>query len=258
MAALCYIIKSMKKAKSYYCPWCQTPKSLQEMGHTPRSNGAPGRSAPYCLECRDGHPGMYYCMYHEAPHPLEEFSIKSGASIPPRYCKVAKRAKEQRASGRVATCMECNKTKPLCEIGGSSKMKRESPLCLECRSERPGESFCIDCAQWLPLTHFTVSQYGQRKGAKCRPCRNAANHGTTSRSIMKRQGSTRIECAACGYTGPNMRVDHDHSHCEGQWGCRECVRGYLCQRCNVAEGNIKSRDQLEGLIAYMEAHGLLD
>lgn len=45
-------------------------------------------------------------------------------------------------------------------------------------------------------------------------------------------------CAICGRTGQPLQVDHDHRHCPGREGCRQCVRGMLCGRCNRALGQI--------------------
>ena len=45
-------------------------------------------------------------------------------------------------------------------------------------------------------------------------------------------------CAVCGRAGERLQVDHDHRHCPGASGCRSCVRGMLCGRCNTALGQI--------------------
>ena len=49
-------------------------------------------------------------------------------------------------------------------------------------------------------------------------------------------------CAICGvhYTKTTFpfSVDHDHSCCDGDFSCGECVRGLLCRRCNVGIGNL--------------------
>ena len=43
-------------------------------------------------------------------------------------------------------------------------------------------------------------------------------------------------CAICERTDRPLQVDHDHRHCPGREGCRQCVRGALCGRCNTALG----------------------
>ena len=45
-------------------------------------------------------------------------------------------------------------------------------------------------------------------------------------------------CAICGRTGEPLEVDHDHRHCPGPVGCRACVRGLCCGRCNTALGKL--------------------
>lgn len=36
-----------------------------------------------------------------------------------------------------------------------------------------------------------------------------------------------------------LPVDHDHACCPGPIGCRDCVRGLLCTRCNRLLGHLR-------------------
>jgi hypothetical protein len=57
-------------------------------------------------------------------------------------------------------------------------------------------------------------------------------------------------CAICGRLGARLQVDHDHRHCPGKMGCRRCVRGALCPRCNTAIGRIGD-NLIPKLISYL-------
>lgn len=49
-------------------------------------------------------------------------------------------------------------------------------------------------------------------------------------------------------------IDHDHSCCEGRFGCGKCVRGLLCGNCNTGIGGLgESVPTLRRAIAYLEA-----
>jgi len=70
------------------------------------------------------------------------------------------------------------------------------------------------------------------------PLRRTA-HGMTPAeqdALVALQGGA---CAICGKVPPpgeHLEIDHDHRHCPGKNGCRHCVRGALCGRCNTALG----------------------
>jgi hypothetical protein len=69
------------------------------------------------------------------------------------------------------------------------------------------------------------------------PARRKA-HGLTADErdyIWTLQGGA---CAICRRTGLRLELDHDHRHCSGRTGCRQCIRGLLCGRCNAGLGLI--------------------
>jgi Recombination endonuclease VII len=42
-----------------------------------------------------------------------------------------------------------------------------------------------------------------------------------------------LGCAICSQSfAETPHIDHDHEHCPGKFGCKECVRGLLCRFCN--------------------------
>ena len=75
-------------------------------------------------------------------------------------------------------------------------------------------------------------------------------HGLTPDEIdalFRMQGG---RCAICGRADQPLQVDHDHRHCPGTMGCRQCVRGGLCGRCNSGLGWIGDAN-IPRLIAYL-------
>lgn len=81
------------------------------------------------------------------------------------------------------------------------------------------------------------------------PQRRSA-HGLTAderEALFRFQGGA---CAICGRLGEPLQVDHDHRHCPGSTGCRQCVRGALCPRCNGGLGKFGDR-LIPKLLAYL-------
>jgi hypothetical protein len=81
------------------------------------------------------------------------------------------------------------------------------------------------------------------------PARRTA-HGLTADerdALAALQGGL---CAICGRAGQQLEIDHDHRHCPGREGCRACVRGALCGRCNTALGRFGDHN-VPRLIAYL-------
>lgn len=134
---------------------------------------------------------------------------------------------------------------------------------------------------------------GKKSGWYCRPCANVRAKAyrinapdqyldnklwtfyrirlADFRRMLAEQGGA---CKVCrkvpepgrnGIGGTGLCIDHDHTCCPAQRStggggghiCGKCIRGLLCQQCNVALGMVNdSTDQLRALIAYVEQHQL--
>lgn len=128
-----------------------------------------------------------------------------------------------------------------------------------------GERFCPGCKQWLP--DFEFYQCASSRDGLNWDCKTCVKR---RRKTMNRHDPKRVErlndqdgmCAICaknirdlaeGERAPHL--DHDHTCCPGAVGrsCGECLRGMLCQSCNVGLGHFKeSVENLEAAIAYLK------
>lgn len=72
-------------------------------------------------------------------------------------------------------------------------------------------------------------------------------------ALFLSQGS---KCAICGRQDSGWKgrwhLDHDHSCCDGAKSCGKCIRGILCQPCNLLLARAKdSVETLAGAIKYL-------
>lgn len=87
-------------------------------------------------------------------------------------------------------------------------------------------------------------------------------HGLSTDDIDRLLLAQGYRCGSCkqlfdestsvqGYLG--FCVDHDHRHCPGDYGCRDCVRGLLCDLCNRALGFLRDDPMiLRSALEYLE------
>ena len=73
---------------------------------------------------------------------------------------------------------------------------------------------------------------------------------TFHRSLLKKAGRPKPErCEVCNQPG-RIHFDHDHACCK--YGCRKCFRGWICDHCNWALGNVEDDVlRLEALARYL-------
>jgi len=191
--------------------------------------------------------------------------------------------------GMEKTCTKCDQSKNISEFPPSAnhslgvrnecrpctaRINRErearkapkSVRALNYRLKAEGRKHCVYCDTTKLLGQFPGEPgRGVHKG-KCLECtadtRMKSNYGITRAQyddLLAAQGGG---CAICGTTSPGggrgarkFYVDHDHSCCSGRTSCGACVRGLLCNGCNLVLGIVKDDvTHLREAIAYLEAH----
>ena len=173
-------------------------------------------------------------------------------------------------------CSSCKIDKALSEFHKGTSTDGTSTYCKNCmhlyyakRYARKTEPMfkssthkqCRICREILPKEDFPVRSNGSLETC-CKPCQHAYNR----KRVIERHGLTVEEyalfldtyghgCYACGYSGSTpLSIDHDHSCCPGQNGCRKCFRGLLCSHCNRILGLASDNsDTLRKLAEYLEA-----
>jgi hypothetical protein len=166
--------------------------------------------------------------------PAEDFHLNgaTGERRPEcRNCRAAARGGgrnlgiEADAKAGVKLCPRCEVTKPLSEFYILGNGKRQS-YCKRCILDLGNE--------WDNANREKVRESVRRSWAK-------NTHGLTDEqynALLESQGGG---CAICGTTEPGgtskkFHIDHDHSCCEGSRLCGECIRGLLCNSCNLGIG----------------------
>jgi hypothetical protein len=138
------------------------------------------------------------------------------------------------------------------ELGSLASESWTYLSCME-RNEK-GEKLCRGCSLWHPLEAYNVNNSRPDKlSGYCRACRTARRAQTTyglspeayEGLLMDQDGG----CAICGRlnsrgTHKSLSIDHDHSCCPGPGSCGDCVRGLLCDDCNLAIGFLQDDPEL--------------
>lgn len=126
---------------------------------------------------------------------------------------------------------------------------------------------CDWCLESKPFSSFRV----YKKSAtgywwNCRTCDKIKQHRLTYTKFLEFLSKQESCCGVCKipliiepFEDKNWCVDHDHSCCEGVFGCELCVRGLLCRLCNGLLGFAKDDPEvLRNAVAYLTAYSKSD
>lgn len=125
-----------------------------------------------------------------------------------------------------------------------------------------GRKRCARCEQWLAPSSYTADK-SKADGLTqwCRPCaalyKLEWRYGLPTGGVGELLESQQNRCAICAETfsaGRRFYIDHDHRCCPGDRSCGRCVRGLLCNRCNIVAGYLDQNDDAERFFAYITGH----
>lgn len=162
---------------------------------------------------------------------------------------------EQRRNAALKSCTKCDKALPLTEeFFYRHKVKRFRSECKECTkaARRKWWAQTRDEINAARRAGTAGKHEDQRRDGQLRT--NYKISLREAQEILRLQGDA---CAICKSPDPMTQrwwhVDHDHACCPGKRACGKCIRGLLCQRCNLTLG--QARDSVEILRAaadYLE------
>ena len=102
-----------------------------------------------------------------------------------------------------------------------------------CDNKYYSSGYCqthYDMLQKLGVTPEKYDELFEKQGGKCAICKNEP--------LGRRQ---------------RFSIDHDHSCCTGRKSCGKCIRGLLCNKCNLGIGNFDDDiNRLKSAVSYLE------
>ncbi len=156
-------------------------------------------------------------------------------------------------------CCTCAKTKPESEFNKRSvAADRLEPSCRECVQKRHRNWIATnkEKAQLYETNRKPRPEdYDKERWAKKRRFSKYGLTPETYQELLTLQGDV---CAICGIAPTHTyRVDHDHSCCDRDGSCGNCVRGLLCMRCNAGIGALDDDPaRLRRAADYIESFSL--
>lgn len=144
------------------------------------------------------------------------------------------------------------------EMGYLIHRSKGEDYCNQCRlahSQRgTAEAPPPNMTNKTPARHGTVGAHMlhiKAKESSCSLClemnrlyERARDHGISIEAVILLTLQFNGMCWACGIL-PAEHIDHNHEHrCQStKQSCGECVRGVLCQPCNLGEGSLRHWDE---------------
>lgn len=144
------------------------------------------------------------------------------------------------------TCSGCGLSKPLTSFSNHKGFKDgRNSKCKDCKSEQAREHYKANKDAILARQ----KELGSNRASELR--RKFKLTLEDYEALLESQGGV---CKICGDlpSEKNLSVDHDHACCPGKFTCGQCIRGLLCNDCNVAIGLMKdSPGRLRAAAEYL-------
>ena len=129
----------------------------------------------------------------------------------------------------VKICPRCKTEKPAHDYyADTSKSNGLQSICKEC-SKRKSRRYYSDNRPARRVYHQIISKPKRRLN------RYTLSPEAYDELFISQEGS----CAICKKKDVNLSIDHDHDCCGYGYSCGFCIRGLLCNRCNLGLGGLQ-------------------
>ena len=105
--------------------------------------------------------------------------------------------------------------------------------CRRCGEPKPvgrRGAYCLACAAHCDEHEVQVTDCGGCYKARRTRAALKSKYKLSHERMSEVEALT--NCEACGRVA-TLSVDHDHACCPGQMSCGRCIRGSICQPCNL-------------------------
>jgi hypothetical protein len=124
-----------------------------------------------------------------------------------------------------------------------------------------GQKQCNTCELWLdPAQFMRHKATSDSLQVRCKQCtyieRHRTQYGLSRADIARILHAQDHKCAIClRDISRRYVVDHDHACCPGIRSCGKCVRGFLCDTCNLGIGAFQDdTPRMQAAVKYIRKH----
>lgn len=138
---------------------------------------------------------------------------------------------------------------------GFDSLHPHMKVCTKCKAEKQDTEFAKRNNVKSGLSYWCKACSAEHARAKYKPeqkqDRDRVRHGLSAEAFASLVEIQEGACKICKESA-KLYVDHNHKCCSGTYGCKDCVRGLLCHRCNTGLGLFRDNpDLLVSAIAYL-------
>lgn len=131
--------------------------------------------------------------------------------------------------------------------------EKSNGQCTKCKRNYQKEYYKNNIEKMINASHKTYKR--NKKSLRVRML--LIKYNITIEDYDKMFKKQRGKCLGCLKDQSQFKkafaVDHDHSCCSGKTSCGKCIRGLLCQLCNLVIGNANNDVKtLKRLIRYLQ------
>lgn len=182
--------------------------------------------------------------------------VERPEDVTPAVCREGSDGSGVSTNRSTKTCTRCKQSLP--RAAYSTDRSRSDGLqatCNPCRSDHDQHRLAAD-PEYAKRTRANRTQWVKQRRLSDPLYTRRVRHNLSQSAYEEKMIKQNFSCAICCDRFKDIagvRIDHSHACCPRQGSCGKCVRGILCQPCNVLLGASRENPEtLRSAIKYLE------